>query len=98
MGDSLAMKRASTSAPSSPTELVSSASVASVWLCDSASHSAVMPFSPIPFLLKSAAWHLRHALESQHSLRMVFDFCPHAMASLYKPALLRKHEKVHPGF
>ena len=55
------MKRASTSAPSSPMELVSSASVASAWLCESASHSAVMPFSPMPFLLKSAAWHLRRA-------------------------------------
>ena len=42
-------------------EFVSSASVASAWLCDSASHSAVIPFSPMPFLLKSAARHLRRA-------------------------------------
>jgi len=55
------MKRASTSAPSSPTEFVSSARVPSAWLCASASHSAVTPFSPMPFLLKSAAWHLRGA-------------------------------------
>lgn len=75
---------ARTSAPSSPIELVSRTSVCSTSLCDSASVTAVIPFTPMPFLLRSAATHLHMPACHQHDcIEHSQDLCNLVWQRLY---------------